>query len=155
MMNEWTRKLVADVELLAEPLLESEGVRLIDVEFGGGPGGGVLRVFIDKPNGVNVEDCATASRAIGPALDEHDVSFGRYFLEVSSPGAERKLRTRDDFKRFVGRKAQVRLREAFMGVNQIKGKIEGFCDDMLKLQPEEGSPMTIPFDVISSANLCL
>lgn len=137
------------------PILANLGYDLVEIGLAVSHGRRTLRVFIDKPNGVNVEDCATASRVIGPALDEHELSFGRYYLEVSSPGAERKLRTRGDFKRFVGRKAQVRLREARMGVNQVRGRIESFSDDTLRLRPEEGSPITIPFDMISSANLCL
>jgi ribosome maturation factor RimP len=137
------------------PVLANLGYDLVEVAIVVSHGRRTLRVFIDKENGVDVSDCARASKSLSPALDEQGFFPGRYYLEVSSPGAERKLRTREDFRHFVGRKARVRLREVCMGMTEVKGKIEGFRDDMLELRPEGNSVVTIPFETISSANLCL
>lgn len=148
-------QLLEAAETVVSPVLANLGYDLVELSLVTSHGRRTLRVFIDKPGGVNVEDCAVASRAVGPALDERDVPLGRYFLEVSSPGAERKLRNREDFRHFVGRKALIRLREARDGVNRIEGRIASFSDDLLKLKPDDGEEITIPFEAISSARLCL
>jgi ribosome maturation factor RimP len=150
-------QLLEETEAVVSPVLANLGYDLVELGLVVSHGRRTLRVFIDKPGGVNLEDCAMASKVIGPLLDEHGVSMGRYFLEVSSPGAERKLRKREDFKRFVGRKALVRLREAMDGVNKIEGRIVSFSfeDDLLKLKPEDGDEKDVPFEAISSARLCL
>jgi ribosome maturation factor RimP len=148
-------QLLEEAEAVVSPVLANLGYDLVEIGLVVSHGRRTLRVFIDKPGGVNLEDCAMASKAVGPLLDERGVRIGRYFLEVSSPGAERKLKNREDFRRFVGRKALVRLREARDGVNKIEGRIAGFHDDMLKLKPEVGEEIDVPFEAISSARLCL
>jgi ribosome maturation factor RimP len=137
------------------PVLANLGYDLVEVSQVVSHGRRTLRVFINKPGGVNINDCARASKAVGPLLDEQDFLGRRYFLEVSSPGAERKLRTAEDFERFVGRTAQVRLRQECMGMTQIKGEIESFAEGVLRLRPDGTEAVTIPFEAISSANLCL
>jgi ribosome maturation factor RimP len=137
------------------PVLTNLGYELIDLAVVVSHGRRTLRVFIEKPGGFTVADCARASKAISPVLDGEGIFRGRYFLEVSSPGAERKLRTRDDFSHFIGRKAKVRLRQPVMGVDLIEGRIERFQDDMLELRPEGAEPVAIPFGWVLSANLCL
>jgi ribosome maturation factor RimP len=136
-------------------MLDTLGYDLVELALAVSHGRRTLRVFIDRPDGINVEDCAVASRAISAVLDENDLSLGRYYLEVSSPGAERKLRGREDFERFVGRKALVRFRQAIAGKRELKGKIAGVRDDVLEIRPEEGDAMEVPLEAISSANLCL
>ncbi len=148
-------ELLEAVEAVVSPVLANLGYDLVELSLVVSHGRRTLRVFIDKPGGVNVEDCAIASRAVGPAMDESSLPMGRYFLEVSSPGAERKLRNREDFRHFVGRKALVRLREARDGMNKIEGRIASFSDDVLKLKPEDGEEISVPFEAISSARLCL
>ena len=148
-------QLLEEAEAVVSPVLANLGYDLVELSLVVSHGRRTLRVFIDKPGGVKVEDCAVASRAVGPALDEHSVPMGRYFLEVSSPGVERKLKTRPEFRRFVGRKAQVNLREARDGVYKIEGSIVSFCDDTLRLKLEEGKEIMVPFEAISSARLCL
>ena len=148
-------QLLEEAEAVVSPVLANLGYDLVELSLVVSHGRRTLRVFVDKPGGVNLEDCAVASKAVGPALDERSIHMGRYFLEVSSPGAERKLKTREDFRRFIGRKALVRLREAREGVSKIEGRIASFSDDTLKLKPEEGEEVTVPFEAISSARLCL
>jgi ribosome maturation factor RimP len=148
-------QVLEEAEAVVSPVLANLGYDLVELSLVVSHGRRTLRVFIDKPGGVNLEDCAMASKAAGPLLDERAVLLGRYFLEVSSPGAERKLRNREDFRHFVGRKALVRLREARDGVRKIEGIIASFDDDMLKLKPEDGEEIAVPFEAISSARLCL
>lgn len=148
-------QLLEEAEAVVSPVLANLGYDLVELSLVVSHGRRTLRVFIDKPGGVGLEDCALASKAVGPTLDERGVQMGRYFLEVSSPGADRKLKTREDFGHFIGRKALVRLREARDGVTEIKGRIASFDDDMLKLKPEDGEEIDVPFEAISSARLCL
>ena len=148
-------QLLEEAEAVVSPVLANLGYDLVELGLVVSHGRRTLRVFIDKPGGVKLEDCALASKTVGPVLDEHGVSLGRYFLEVSSPGVERKLKTREDFRHFIGRKALVRLREARDGVGEIEGRIASFDDDTLKLKPEDGEEIDVPFEAISSARLCL
>jgi ribosome maturation factor RimP len=137
------------------PVLANLGYDLVEVRMVVAHGRRTLRVFIDKPGGVNLDDCARASKAVGFLLDDEDVMRGRYYLEMSSPGAERKLKTREDFRRFVGKKAQIRFRQEPVGVVAVKGRIEGFDGDMVSFKREDADPVEIPYRSILSANLCL
>lgn len=148
-------ELLDSLRGVVSPVLTNLGYDLVELAIVVSHGRRTLRVFIDKEGGVTLEDCARSSKAIGFALDDGDLFLGRYYLEVSSPGAERKLRTRQDFERFMGRKAHVRFREDAGGVNEITGKIKGFTDDILTLQPEGAEPVDIKYEAIFRANLSL
>jgi ribosome maturation factor RimP len=148
-------ELLERVRTAIAPVLANLGYDLVEVTIVVAHGRRTLRVFIDKPGGVNLDDCARASKAVGFLLDGQDVMRGRYYLEMSSPGAERKLRTREDFKRFVGKKAQIRFRQEPTGVATVKGRIAGFDDDTVSFQPEGDDAVNIPYQAILSANLCL
>ena len=91
---------------VAEPILQAEGMELVDAEYLRERDGWILRLFIDKPGGVGIEDCTKASHAVETALDVEDFIPAAYTLEVSSPGLERGLYGRDDFERFAGRLAR-------------------------------------------------
>lgn len=137
------------------PVLEAIGYDLVETRLVVSHGRRTLRVFIDKPGGVNVGDCASASRAISGILDESGLFKGRYFLEVSSPGAERPLRSREDFERFSGRKARLKVRSAKKGVEIIEGKIGVLEEETLGFELEDGTHITVPFEQIAKANLSL
>ena len=94
--------IVSLVRDLAEPVCESEGMELIHVEYGPEKGGKTLRLYIDKPGGITLDDCAAISHQVGDILDINLEDSGSYNLEVSSPGPERQLAKIDDFKRFEG-----------------------------------------------------
>src|SRR5262245_66375908 len=89
-------------------LLEQSDLELVDVEVGGSPRGLIVRVLVDKPGGVSVEDCARVSRAVGDDLEAADAFPGRYTLEVSSPGINRPLKRREDYERFAGERSEER-----------------------------------------------
>ncbi len=94
---------------LVEPLLGNLGYELVDLEFGGGRGSGTLRVFIDRAQGVGIEDCERVSREISALLDVHDPIPTAYRLEVSTPGLDRVLRTPAHYARFAGARIEVEL----------------------------------------------
>ncbi|MBW1671652.1 MAG: ribosome maturation factor RimP, partial [Deltaproteobacteria bacterium] len=90
------------VRALVEPVVVYAGMELIDVEYGREPSGVILRLTIDKPGGVTIDDCSDISRLAGDLLDAKDSVPGSYNMEVSSPGINRPLKKKDDFERFAG-----------------------------------------------------
>src|SRR5580704_3915578 len=123
---------VARISEIALRVGGSEGIEIVDVQLLGAGRGRVLRIFIDRPQGVSHADCEFISQQVGTILDVEDVIPGdSYTLEVSSPGLERKLSTARDFERFVGRRARVVLREPVENQRQWEGKIAGISDGMV------------------------
>ncbi|MBT8341892.1 MAG: ribosome maturation factor RimP [Desulfatitalea sp.] len=117
--------MVGRVWRLTEPLCKAEGMDLVHVEYRREPAGRTLRVYLDKPGGVTLDDCVAVSRQLGDILDvglETDVS---YRLEVSSPGVQRPLGRMDDFERFKGRRAKIRLAEPVAGQKNFTGALAG------------------------------
>lgn len=108
---------------LVEPLLASLGYELVDLEFGGGRSSGTLRVFIDRAEGVGIEDCERVSREISALLDVHDPVPTAYRLEVSTPGLDRVLRTAAHFVRFVGALIEVELVAPRDGRRRYTGRL--------------------------------
>jgi ribosome maturation factor RimP len=106
---------------LLERTLPALGYELVDCEIHAG--GGLVRVFIDKPGGVDVEDCAHVSNHLTHLFAVENVDYGR--LEVSSPGLDRPLKKQEDFARFDGREAQLKLREPIGNSRRIKGVLRG------------------------------
>src|SRR6202049_2096992 len=103
---------IAKITEIAERVAGSEGIEIVDVQLLGAGRGRVLRIFIDRPQGVSHADCEFISHQVGTIIDVEDVIPGdSYTLEVSSPGLERKLFKEKDFERFAGQKAKVILRE--------------------------------------------
>jgi ribosome maturation factor RimP len=100
-------RLEQAVSELVTPVVSGPGAELVDVEVKGHTGSRVVKVIVDRPGGVDVEMCAHLSRDIGALLDDEDPIPGRYTLQVTSPGADRPLRTERDFARNVGRPVQV------------------------------------------------
>ena len=108
---------------LVEPLTARLGYELVELEYGAGRGHAMLRVFIDAAAGVSVEDCERVSREISALLDVEDPIPGAYTLEVSSPGFDRALRTREHFGRFVGSRVFVELKEPRDGRRRYTGQL--------------------------------
>ena len=103
------KELLNRIRMLLEPVVELEGCDLVGLEFGFEQGGLVLRVYIDKAGGIQVSDCARVSRACSPELDVDDPITGRYRLDVSSPGVARPVERVEDFKRFAGYRAKIKM----------------------------------------------
>ena len=146
--------VVEKVRQVAERVGGSEGVEIVDVELLGGGGSRVLRIFIDKPGGVTHTDCETVSRQVGTILDVEDVvPGGRYTLEISSPGLERKLSRPADFERFLGQKARIVLREPVENQRRWEGTLAAFSDGVITLEPAPGKALRIGLQQVEKANL--
>ncbi len=142
------------VRQIAHRVGDSEGIEIVDVELTGGGGGRLLRIYIDKPGGVTHADCENVSQQVGTILDVEDaVPGGRYRLEVSSPGVERRLSRPEDFVRFHGRKAKIVLREPAGGRRHWEGVLMGCTGGVLTLEAAPGQSMAIQLDDIQRANL--
>lgn len=146
------KRPVEIVTEMAEELAESLRLELVDVEFRREPIGRVLRVFIDKPGGVTLDDCQAMSRALSKRLDEVDPIEDSYSLEVSSPGIERPLTKPRDYVRFAGHTVQVRTYGPIDGRRNFKGELLGLEDETVLLRLEDGD-VRIPVDQVAKARL--
>lgn len=146
------KEIVERVEELLGPILEEEGLELVGVEFRRERSGWVLRVYIDKEGGVTLRDCVRVSRELGELLDVEDFIPYSYHLEVSSPGINRPLRKREDFERFRGEWAKVRVSEPIEGRRNFRGRIIG-CEGEELLLSVEGKVLGISLSNIVKANL--
>jgi len=139
---------------IAERAASREGLEVVDVELLGGGRNRVLRIFIDKPGGVTLEDCELMSVQVGTVLDVEDVIPGNsYKLEVSSPGVERKLTKPREFERFIGHKVKIVLREPVENQNQWVGALTGFQSGVVTLEPSPGKTIQFPLEQVQKANL--
>ncbi|MEZ0237273.1 MAG: ribosome maturation factor RimP [Methylophilaceae bacterium] len=124
-----------DLHTLLEKSLEQIGYELVDLEISGR--GKLIRLFIDKPGGVNIDDCALVSEQVSNLLAvEHDVDYDR--LEVSSPGLDRILKKESDFTRFAGNRVQLKVRVPVDGRKNFTGILRGVDKDMVQLETEAG-----------------
>lgn len=147
--KEWSR-----LQDEVERIVTAEGMELWDIEFKPEQGGPVLRIFIDKPDKVTIDDCVEISNQVGIMLDVHDLVPGHYNLEVSSPGMDRKLIKPEHFERYIGRKVRIRLHDNAHGRKKFGGRLESFTDGLLTIQDEdEGQVHTIPYNEIDTARL--
>jgi ribosome maturation factor RimP len=137
---------------LIEPLLARLGYELIELEYVPARGRGTLRLFIDKPEGIGVDDCERVSREVSALLDVEDPIPGAYALEVSSPGDDRVLRTRAHFDRFVGSRVHVELLAPRAGRRRYTGTLRAVADDGVVLEVDRDS-VNVPFREIGRARL--
>ena len=146
--------IVEKIREIAERVAAREGMEIVDVQLLGGGGTRVLRIFIDKPEGVTHADCEFISQNVGTILDVEDVvPGGSYNLEVSSPGVERKLSKPQEFERFSGQKIKVVLRQAVEGQRHWAGLLKGFAEGVITLEPAPGKSVQFPLDQVEKANL--
>lgn len=128
-----TRTEIEDkVIAIVEPLLQGTPLELVDVEYVQ-ERDWYLRIFIDKPGGVGIEDCEQLSRSVEPILDELDFLKQAYYLEVSSPGLDRVLRREKDFVRYAGRMVDLKFFKPQSGEKQIVGILQGLQDGQVRV----------------------
>jgi ribosome maturation factor RimP len=147
-----SERIARQVFAIAEPLCESEGIELVFVEFHSESTGRVLRLFVDKPGGITLEDCAAVSRQLTDILDVSLEDVGPYSLEVSSPGPERPIGKVDDFNRFKGKKIKVQTSRPIDGRKNFTGILAGFLDGQVNLTIDKQT-VTIPHTSIKRARL--
>jgi ribosome maturation factor RimP len=133
--------MAADLERIreiTERVASSYGLEVVEVDLRGGGKARMLRITIDKPEGVSHEDCSNLSREVGTILDVEDaVPGGSYTLEVSSPGLDRKLTRAADYERFAGSLVKVLVREPIEGQKRFEGRLEGLQDGNLTVEIPE------------------
>ncbi len=151
-MENGATSVTARVEAFAVPLLDDLGLELVDVEYRREGHGWVLRLFIDRPGGVTLDDCAEVSREVSRYLEVEDPIDHAYHLEVSSPGLERPLKKEKDFLRFTGRRARIKMREKIDGQRVFTGILAGLADGAVGLEID-GATRALPLDGIARARL--
>ncbi|NNL75679.1 MAG: ribosome maturation factor RimP [Desulfobacterales bacterium] len=146
------QKIVDRVRSLAQPLCDSEGLELVQVEFQRESNGRILRLYIDKPDGIILSDCVGVSRQMGDILDVHLEGVGPYNLEVTSPGPERPLAKKQDFEKFKGNRAKIKTSRPRDGQKNFTGVLLGISGEQVSLQIGE-QIIAIPYEDISKARL--
>jgi ribosome maturation factor RimP len=147
--------VVEKVQAFAETLLPSMGLELVEVQFRLEGHGWVLRLFIDSKDGVTLDNCSRVSREVSDFLEVEDLIAHAYHLEVSSPGLERALHSMKDFKRYIGKKAKLKLREDVEGQKVLIGDIVRAEDDTVELVLEDETRAQVAFEQIRKARLSL
>jgi ribosome maturation factor RimP len=148
-----SRSVAERVREIAEQAAIDQGVELVHAEVAGPEGRPIMRVFIDKPNGVTHEDCSAVSLQLGTTLDVEDFIHSAYTLEVSSPGLERGLYKRADYERFAGSQAKIKARNPIKGQRNFRGLIIGVDDNQVIFEDRTSGRLEIPVDEIVKANL--
>lgn len=137
-----------DLHKLLENTLPGLGYELVDVEFARS---GLIRLFIDKPGGIAVEDCVLVSNHLTRLLLVENFDYDR--LEVSSPGLDRPLKKETDFERFAGEQVKLKLRLPLDGKKVLTGELKGFSDGAVHLVTAEGAALAVPLAQIDKARL--
>ena len=140
------------VTKLLEPVVTGLGYELVGVEFHPGRRQGTLRLFIDRPEGIEVDDCARVSHQVSGVLDVENPIAGEYLLEVSSPGLDRPIFKTEDYDRFAGETVHLRLRRLLDGRRRHHGRLVGLRDDQVVIH-EEGEEIAVPLTEIDRAHL--
>jgi ribosome maturation factor RimP len=144
---------VRDLTRLFEPVVESMGYELVGVEYLDGSGHGTLRVYIDRSSGVNLDDCAAISHQISGILDVEEPIQQAYNLEISSPGVNRPLFELEDYERFSGKTAQIKLAVGVNGRKKFKGELLTVADSKNVRIHVDGELFDLPYADIVKANL--
>lgn len=142
----------AELARLLEPTVEGMGYELADLELRIGGKSGVVRVFIDRPEGVGLGDCEAVSRQVSALLDVEDPVPGHYVLEVSSPGLDRKLTKPAHFQRFVGEEVRVQMRFPVEGRRRFRGRLLAAGEKRIEVEVD-GISHSLPMATIDSARL--
>jgi ribosome maturation factor RimP len=148
------RELISSIWAMVEPVLEPEGVELVELELKPEGGKWVLRLYIDSPHGVTLDDCELVSRQVGALLDMKDPIEHSYHLEVSSPGINRALRKKKDFDLFAGSPVRVRTLRKLNGRRNFRGTLKGTEGSSILLEIE-GNRVQIGLDDLEKVRLDL
>ena len=141
-----------EIQKLLEPAIERLGYELTDLEVRLGGQGGLLRLTIDKPDGVDLDDCEKVSHAMSALLDVEDPVPGNYSLEVSSPGLDRKLTKVEHFQRFEGETLKVTMRLPIEGRRRFRGKLLSSNKENIVVEVD-GESHSLPLTMIDTARL--
>jgi ribosome maturation factor RimP len=151
-------KVIEATEELVHPILEEQGFELVDIEYVKEGKNWFLRVYIDKPGGIDITECGFVSEKLSEELDSLDPIKGNYFLEVSSPGAERPLKTKEDLINSINRNIYVTLYEPVDGDKAYEGILKNFENDMLTIEYKvkaKKKQVEIPYQKVAKARLAV
>ena len=137
---------------LLEPVVTGMGFELVEIEFNSHPKNKVLRLYIDKENGILIEDCSQVSRQVSALIDVEDPISGFFNLEVSSPGLDRPLRKIEDYERFKGEMVKIKTSMPQDGQRNFKGQIKAVEEDSVVILFEE-KEVSLPVSAIEKARL--
>lgn len=143
----------ARVEEIIAPFILQKDLELVDIEYKKERNNWYLRIFIDKPGGVKLEDCEMVSSFVSTELEALDIIPHQYFLEVSSPGVERPLKKPEDFVRFRGSTIKLRTTSKIEGSRNFQGVLTNYVDDLVVLETTDGRLIKIPYHLIGQARL--
>lgn len=149
------KPIIVYVREIIEKLIEDLEYELVDVEFKKEGSSKFLRIFLDKPQGITLDDCQIMNKKIGDELDKTDPIKEPYYLEVSSPGLDRPLKNDKDFKRNINKDVEVKLYEPLDGTKLIQGCLLEFNENNLKIQHEDDSVVDVPRDKIALIRLAV
>jgi len=147
-------KIKSIVEQITVPYLEEHGFQLVDIEYVKEGKSRFLRIFVDKEGGIDIEECGRISEYVSAKLDEIDPIDEPYFLEVSSPGAERPLKKPEDVARAVGKHVYVTTYEPVEGDKEFEGKLESFDGETLTIAIGKRK-VAVPYAKVSFARLAI
>ena len=145
-VEEYTEKLVA-------PIMEENQFELVDVEYVKEGANWYLRVYVDKENGINIDDCVLVSRALEEKLDAEDFIAEAYILEVSSPGLTRPLKKEKDFLRNIGKKVEIKLYKEKDGLKEFEAILDAYDKEQLTLAFENEERRTYNLKEIAMIRL--
>ena len=138
---------------IAERIAIDHGLELVHTEVAGPDNKPIVRIFIDKPNGVTHDDCSEVSLHLGTILDVEDFIHASYTLEVSSPGLQRGLYKRADYERFAGNDAKMKTRQPIEGQRNFRGRLLGVEGNDILFEDRTNGKVRIPLDIVTKANL--
>ena len=151
-------KVIEVVEQIVEPIVNDLNLELVDIEYVKEGKSWFLRVFIDKEQGIDIEECGMVSEKLSEKLDELDPIPYNYFLEVSSPGAERPLKKQKDYEKAVGKNVHIKTYEPIDGEKIFEGVLANFTGDTVTVETKIKTgkkTIEIPFEKVASARLAV
>ncbi|WP_270181868.1 ribosome maturation factor RimP [Alkalihalobacillus sp. CinArs1] len=153
-----TEHVITVTEELVKPIADEMNLELVDVEFTQEGKNWFLRVYIDSPRGVDIEECGVVSEKLSEQLDKQDPIEQPYFLEVSSPGAERPLKKPSDFEKVVGKQVYITTYEPIDGEKSFEGKLVNFDGETVVVEQKVKTrtiTVEVPYDKVASARLAV
>lgn len=151
-----TKTILTKIEEMITPILIERDVTLEDIQYVREGNNNYLRLFIDKTGGIDLDECSIVSELVSEKLDEEDPINGAYFLEISSPGAEKPLKTKEDFANNVGKNVYVTLYVHIDGEKEYEGTLQQFEQDTLTIEykyKHTKKTVDIPYDKVAKARL--
>lgn len=153
--NSNKREILKTVKQMCQTIADELNFELVDMEYIKEFGSYFLRVYIDKVGGVSTDDCERMSEKLNVILDESDPIKEAYYLEVSSPGLDRPLKTDKDLKRNLDKEVEIKLYQSINNMKNYEGTLLGFNDDEITIKDSQGKTISLPKDTISIIRLAI